>query len=87
MSKQQINERQISEWTESPVTEALLELCKKELDDIRDTTVTDCYFPGDPQKTQENLIALGAMEDAWESWSTFLSGDWSELEEEDEDGE
>jgi len=65
----------------------VLELCKQELQDIKDTTVVDCFFPGEPQKTQENIVELESRERFWESWVAVLSGDWSYFEEEEEEDE
>ena len=87
MNKQtrQITPKQIEDWSESPVTEALLEKCKEELEDIRTTTVTDCLLRGEPQKTQENIIELEARENVWASWVALLEGDWAYFEEDEEE--
>lgn len=74
---------QLEDWAEGPVTVALLGLCEKELQLIRDTSATDCLFYGDPQKTQENLVNLETRENVWASWVAVLSGDWSYFEEEE----
>jgi len=82
MSK--ISKEQITDWTENPVTLAIIELCEKELDDIKDTPMTECFVPGDPTRTQENLIELEARERVWGQWVAFLQGDWSYFEEDEE---
>lgn len=84
MSKQ-ISKEQIQDWTENPVTEYLAELLQIELRSIKETPVTNALFYGDPQKTQENLVELEAREMAWVDFYSFLSGDWSYFEEEEED--
>ena len=83
--RQPVTKDQITDWSENPVTLELLEQCKLELQDIQDTSCIDCFFPGEPQKTQENLVELESRERFWESWVSVLSGDWSYFEEEDED--
>lgn len=76
--------QQVEDWVESPVTEAILELCKKEVEEIRGRSATDCLFYGEPQKTQENLIGLEAREAVFANWVAILSGDLSYFEEDDE---
>jgi hypothetical protein len=82
-SKLQISEKQVLEWTENPVTIALAELCKAELSLIDQTPRTDCLVYGDPQKSHENLIELDTRTVCWNEWVAFLTGDWSVLEEEE----
>ena len=84
MSKQ-ISKEQIQDWTENPVTEYLAELLQDELEEIRQTPVTNALVYGDPQKTQENLVELEAREMAWADLTAFLTGDWSYFEEVDEE--
>ena len=80
-----VTKDQIADWAENPVTIELLSLCEQELSDIRETSVVDCFYPGDPQKTQENLVELEARERFWESWIAALSGDWTYFEEEEDE--
>ncbi len=80
-----VNQEMIADWAESPVTLKLLGNCEEELRDVRDTTVIDCFFPGEPQKTQETLVRLDERESFWASWVALLSGDWSYFEEEEKE--
>ncbi len=83
-SKLQVSEAQVLEWTENPVTIALAELCKNELELTEQTPINDNLVYGDPQKTHENLIDLDTRITCWGDWAAFLRGDWSSLEEDDE---
>jgi hypothetical protein len=76
---------QIEEWTENPVTEHLLSLINSELDAIGATPVVDCYVPGKPQETQENLVDLTARYNAWAVVIEVLQGDWSYFEDEEDE--
>ncbi len=80
-----VNQEMIAEWSESPVTLKLLESCEQELAEVRGTTVVDCFFPGEPQKSQEVLVRLDERENFWASWVALLSGDWSYFEEEEDE--
>ena len=77
----------IQDWTENPVTEVLLSLSSEELNDIQGTPATDCYAPGDPYITQDQLANLAAREGCWSVFCDLLQGDWSYMESEDEDGD
>ena len=79
----QVTAEQIRDWTENPVTIELRKLVQEEIEGIQETTVTDCFFPGEPQKTQENLIELEARLSAWVLMDELLDGDWSYLEQEE----
>lgn len=83
--RKQISSKQIQDWSENPVTIEILALCEQELAEIQETTVTQCIFRGEPQKTQENLVELEAREAVWESWVALLSGDWSYFEEDEDE--
>lgn len=80
-----VSKQQTVEWADNPVTLKLLDLCKTELSDIQETSITDCLIAGNPHKSHENLVELEARERVWESWVAVLSGDWDYFEEEDED--
>ena len=81
MSQIRVNPQQVVDWSDNPTTKALLNLIQEEIKEIQETSVTDCFFPGEPQKTQENLIELEARLNTWESLVEFLEGDWSYFEE------
>ena len=85
-----INQEQINEWAENPITEALLSLAEDELDRVMGTPVSDCYVPGEPFKTQDNLSNIEARQVMWRLLCDLLEGDWSYMDdhsEEDEVGE
>jgi hypothetical protein len=81
-----LKKEQVDEWLENPVTLFLLEEVKKELKLIRETPVSNCLFPGDPNKSQENLVELEARERCWSDWEQFLTGNWDLFMESYEDG-
>ena len=81
MQANRVSPQQIEDWSENPTTVELLKLVQEEIEGIQETSVTDCFFPGEPQKTQENLIELEARLSAWRLMAEFLEGDWSYLEE------
>ena len=85
-----VKPEQISEWAENPTTEYLLELCKEEIAAIESTPNADCLVPGEPQKTQDNLVDLNTRRYVWDTFREILEGDWSffieEGEESDETG-
>lgn len=82
--KLQISAEQVREWTENPVTIALAELCREELRRTSETPIPECLVYGEPDKTHENLIELSTRAFCWGEWVSFLEGDWSVLEDEDE---
>ena len=79
-----ISKKQISEWTENPVTLKLLKLVEKELADIVATPVVDCLVFGEPDKSQHNLVELHTKAYVWVTLAETLKGDWDYLEIEDE---
>lgn len=80
-----ISEEQIQEWTENPITEALIAAVQEEINEIQDTPITNCLFFGEPNKTHENLVNLESRGAVWREVLDVLKGDWSYfLEEEDE---
>ena len=85
--KREITPEQIVDWTENPTTIALKELIDSELDAIKDTAVTNCLVVGSPIKSHENLIELEVRERAWDLLAEFLDGDWSYLEEEEQEND
>ena len=82
----QISKEQIQEWLESPVADHLADLVNTELQEIRDTPITQAVCYGEPVKSHENLVELQARELAWVELALVLDGDWSYFEEEEEDG-
>ena len=83
MSKQ-ISKQQVLEWTENPVTISLKLFVEKELEDIKQTSITECLCYSEPQKTQENLVELEARERVWADLAALLGGDWTYFEEDDD---
>ena len=75
-----VTAEQIKDWTENPTTRTLRWLIQEEIKAILETSIVDCFFPNDPQKTQENLIELEARLTTWRLMDEFLDGDWSYLE-------
>lgn len=82
-----VSKEQIQEWAENPVTEELFHLVEEELKAIEETPITTCLFPGEPQRTQENLVDLDTRRYVWEAFQDILKGDWSYFMEEDVDEE
>jgi len=79
-----MNKEQVTEWTENPVTIALKSLAEKELDQIRNASLSNNLVRGEPQKSQENLVENVTQELEWETFVDLLSGDWTVMEEDDE---
>jgi hypothetical protein len=79
----QVTKQQVQEWIEAPPAKKLLELAQQELEEIKDTPVTDCLIFGKPHLTHENLVELEARERAWEILVALLGGDWDYFMEED----
>lgn len=75
----------IDEWAQSPVNEELVKLIRAYLDDIRLTKGEDCYFSGEPQKSQEALVRLNTTIANWEEVIDMLMGDWETLREEEDE--
>ena len=75
-----INQKLIVEWTESAVTRELAEKARKELERLQSIPMIDVFIPGEPQKTQENMVELEAKVGVWEEWVAFLEGNWSYFE-------
>lgn len=80
-----ISKEQIAEWTENPVTEALFGLASEELERVNSTPIVECYYPGDPNKTQDNVVDLNTRGITWAIFCELLDGDWSYLEEDSEE--
>ncbi len=72
MSKQnrrQINQQQVEDWLESPVTEMLRDFALNERDHIAENRGLNAYVQYEPQKSQENLVAADA---AWTAWNEIV---------------
>jgi len=82
---QPISKDQITEWTENPVTIRLREEAEKELDTLEQTPITECLFPGEPQRSHESLVTKQAVISVWAHWGDFLGGDWDYLRDDEED--
>ena len=84
MQKQEpLNPKQIAEWTENPVTELFLSLVKRQLEELKEAK-SDAFHPFEPQKTQETMAQIEGAIDSWEIVADILTGDWTYLEEDDE---
>ena len=62
------------EWTDNPVTVALKYLCMRELNLSKSLTVTQCLYPCNPQKTQEELIEQSTKQLEWQTFLNLLVG-------------
>jgi hypothetical protein len=80
-----INEQQVIDWTENPVTLALRELCERELEAIMSVPPSEYLIRDEPQRTQENVIENTTKQQEWETFIELLSGDWTEIDDEDRD--
>ena len=78
---QRVSPKQVTEWTENPVTIALLEKVSGELQDIMNTPAGECLSYGQPNLTHEKLVRLEASAQAWSELYLVLGGDWSFFEE------
>lgn len=83
--KTKVTPEQIQDWTENPVTEFLSALVEDELQDIIETPVSECYYPGEPFKTQDNVSDLNTRHVVWQVFSDLLKGDWTYLEVDNEE--
>ena len=70
----QVSKKQIAEWTENPVTEALLGLVDAELDDVLQRRGLEAFCPFQPERTQELLATLNGYREAWEDVLETLEG-------------
>ncbi len=82
---QRVNPKQVTEWTENPITIALRERVSGELRNINDTPAGEMLVHGSPDQTHENLVRLEASAHAWASLYHALGGDWSFFEELDDE--
>ena len=82
---QRVSQKQILEWTENPVTLALVDKVSIELRKIMDTPAGECLVHGNPNHTHENLVNLETRAHAWADLYIALEGDWSYFEELDDE--
>ncbi len=82
---QRVSQKQILEWTENPVTLALLDKVSGELQNIMNTPAGECLVRGTPDQTHENLVRLEASAHAWAELYLALGGDWDFFEELDDE--
>lgn len=82
---QRVSPQQISEWAENPVTLALFNKFKKTLTSSIATPVADVLFFGEPHKTHEEIVKLDTACRVWLEFIEILGGDWSSLEELEDD--
>jgi len=71
---------------ENPVTEQLLSLVEKQIEELR-LAKGDAFHPFKPERTQEAIAELNGEGTAWNLVTEILSGDWSYFDEEEADGE
>lgn len=71
-----VSKEQIQEWVDNPVTVALKWLCTRELSNTTGVTAGDCLYPGDPQKTHDNLLVQRNKEFEWTTFLDLLAGNW-----------
>lgn len=82
---QRVSPKQVEEWTENPVTLALLGEVIGTLESSIKTPVADVLFFGDPHKTHEAVVQLDTSGRVWLEFIEILKGDWSSLEELEDD--
>ena len=82
----QISQKQIQEWSESPVTEFLRIGITSYVDQMF-YEMGHAFEPFDPQKTQERMASIFGTIDALEDMILLFEGDFSflELDSEDQD--
>ena len=68
-----VSPQQVSEWIENPVTLALKEFCRNEIEETIRLKGLDAFAPFQPERTQEILANLNGMRDAWETIEGALS--------------
>jgi len=76
-----INEKQILEWIENPVTLELLRLVNEELVEIVSTPTGSCLHYGDPYKTHEELVRMDTKAYTFATIQLALEGDWGYFKE------
>ena len=80
-----MKQEQIQEWVENPVTRDLHQKLTSHIEDLREAK-GECFFPGDPQQTQEKMAELIGRITAWEDIISLLEGDdWDFFMKEEED--
>jgi len=84
MSK--VNEQQIQEWVESPVTIDLFNEIEQELTALNAMPMKGCLHYGEPIKTHEALIGQDMKAFLFDWFMQVLKGDWSYFLEEEDDG-
>ena len=80
-----ISREQTIEWLENPVTLVFKEVAQEYIDEINNQRGLDCYFQGDPQKTQEAMAQLNGEFIAWSEVVEALSGLGGLEQDEDEE--
>ena len=80
---QELQER-IAEWAQSPINRKLVGAIQDYIDELNQSKGLDAYHPYEPQRTQEILANLNGCIDTLELVISLLDGDWSFLEEVDE---
>ena len=77
-----INQKQISEWSENPVTLELLKLVNEEIDNVVLTPSASCLHYGEPFKTQDNLVTQDVKVYVFAVLKLALEGDWEYFDDE-----
>lgn len=80
-----ISREQTIEWLENPVTLVFKEVALEYLEEIDRQRGLDCYFQGDPQKTQEAMAQLNGEFIAWTEVVEALEGLGGLEDDEDEE--
>ena len=78
---QPVTQDQVTEWTESPVTQLLLYVLKQQLDETY-AERSELFIPGEPNRTQEIRANLIGQEAVYKDVIELASGETNELIEE-----
>ena len=83
-----VTKEQILEWIDNPVTLVVRKLSLWECNNTKWMPISDCWCPGEPQKTQEQLLENRIKLDEWTAFINVLDGklkDTFVLDDESED--
>lgn len=81
-----MQKEKIAEWKDSLVTKTLLDYVTSEIKRTQDA-MGNCFHPFQAEKTQEIMAGLNGARDTWEQIQELLEGDWSQLDEEEDEPE
>ena len=82
-----LNRQQVTDWIESPVTEALKKFVEVRIDETYAAKGVQVYCPGDPNKTQEMAAGLAGNLEVWEILQEALEADLAFIDMLEEDDE